>query len=75
MKESRFRFLIPVCLGIFIFISGLPAFAQLENRTPTGGSNIITRKCVGGGDAGTLCKEDSECESNNCFDYNLIDLT
>ena len=55
--------------------TAIPVHAQLETRTPTGGSNITTRECIGGSDAGEMCKEDSECDSGNCFDFNLIDLT
>jgi hypothetical protein len=52
-----------------------PTLAQLQNNNPTGGANITTRKCVGGTNAGALCNNDAECNSNNCFDYNIFDLT
>jgi hypothetical protein len=61
-----------VCL---VLLSGTPALAQIETRTPTGGANVTTRKCVAGTNAGSLCNADSDCDSAECFDYNVLDLT
>src|SRR5688500_4323887 len=64
-----------LCALIAAPFSARPAFAQLQNATPTAGANITTRQRVGGADASAPCKAHAECSSGNFFDYNRIDLT
>lgn len=67
---------ILLSLPLLALTGALAASAQLvEDRLPTGGADITTRKCSGGGNAGALCNEDSDCDSGNCFPYNVVDLT
>src|SRR5262245_12378276 len=72
-RTPRWLFVV-ACIGI-ILGSTADSPAQLENRTPTGGASIITRKCIGGTNAGVKCKADSECASNECFGFNIVNLT
>jgi von Willebrand factor type A domain-containing protein len=69
------RRMAAVCTVALVTLTGPDAFAQLQNATPTGGANITTRKCLGGTNAGAMCNQDAACDSGNCVDYNLIDLT
>src|SRR5262245_32899033 len=71
---SRFMLLVTV-VGLSSLLIALDALAQLESRTPTGGANITTRKCVGGTNAGTRCNANADCDSANCFPFNIVDLT
>ena len=75
MRDSTHLYSRILGPAVVALLASLPVFAQLEDRTPTGGSNITTRKCVGGANEGTRCNSDSDCNSNNCFDYNIVDLT
>jgi hypothetical protein len=52
-----------------ILSTGSRAGAQVsEDRTPTGGAGMTTRKCVGGSNAGAECTSDAACVSGVCFD-------
>jgi hypothetical protein len=70
-----------IMLTFLACVAPEPAAAQdvweyiMEDRTPTGGASVTTRKCIGGADAGTKCKNDTECSSGLCFAYNILDLT
>jgi hypothetical protein len=76
MKRILIRSFSVCCVLVLLTAAMTLTAAQVsEDRTPTGGSNITTRKCVGGTNAGTQCNDDSDCDSNNCFDYNIVDLT
>ena len=62
-----------------IIISGVgqgpPAFAQTANGELEGRpAPVALRKCVGGTDAGKLCKEDAECFGSTCVDRNVFNI-
>jgi len=46
-----------------------------EERPGVRGATIHLRRCIGGSLDGHLCKEDAECDSNDCFPYNIVDFT
>lgn len=75
MRYNIIKMSISVCLTVLIMIMASPLNAKIEGRTPTGGANVTTRKCVGGTNAGALCNDDSVCNSGDCFDYNIFDLS
>ncbi|HEU4411940.1 MAG TPA: VWA domain-containing protein [Polyangiaceae bacterium] len=64
---------LPSALGLVLSGGGV-AFAQMEARVPTGGSNIALSRCVGGPTPDRPCKADAECNGGACSQRSRVDL-
>jgi len=77
-KSRRFAFLLMVC-GLAVAASSLAvqishsqtAQGEIEGRP----SPTFRRICLGGGNAGQKCKQNSECPGSTCRDRNVFNIT
>lgn len=53
-----------------------PAAAQTANgELEARPAPILLRRCLGGANAGALCKQNSECPGSTCYDRNVINIS
>lgn len=77
-KGPRFAFLLTLCCLIAAAVSfqlrvahSQTANGEIEGRP----SPTFRRICLGGGNAGHLCKQNTECPGSTCRDRNVFNIT
>lgn len=54
-----------------IALSQGTALGEIENRP----APVARRMCIGGSNAGSLCKQNSDCPGSTCFDRNVFNIS